>query len=103
MLSGAQLDGLPELLQGLADGETSDNRAERSRLAALLRVLLREELTPLQRRVVLGLFLEGKSQRQLARELGVQPAAISRVKARATKRLHQCVWYYECGRRGRLP
>ena len=58
-----------------------------------MRAAISRELTPCQQRIVRGIYYEGKSQAQLARELGVHKSTVSRTLHRARVRLQKCLRY----------
>ena len=93
MLTESQSEGLSELLDSVRGTEESDNR---TRVAALKRVaaqMLSEELTERQRTVLLLLYGERLSQREIAERLGVRETAVSNLKKRALTKLRRLAKY----------
>ena len=99
LLQGAQ-SGRPVSLdaQGmLLEGESyvcwreacleQDAAPGREAMRALVREIWRGELDGRERHVLRGLLLEGKSENQLARELGLHHSAVGRCRRRAEEKL----------------
>lgn len=57
------------------------------------------ELTQLQQKVVQAVFLEGVSEQEMARELGISQQSVNRIKRRAINRLKGCMEEWTNGRR----
>lgn len=88
MLTGEQLDGLNDLLDGMrgvagSDGDSRRERMKRSAAAAL------QKLTRRQRRVLTLLYVEGLTQQAAAKRLGRSQSAVSRMHGRAIVRLQK--------------
>ncbi|MGM9619528.1 MAG: sigma-70 family RNA polymerase sigma factor [Oscillospiraceae bacterium] len=81
-----------ELAQWDRDNQ-ADNSETLERLRRNLRLARANELTPRQAELLRMHFDEGKSMRQIARELGVATSTVSRTIARAEKRLRRCLQY----------
>ena len=58
-----------------------------------LQHVMENELTELQRRAVVGYYLERKSMRELAQERGVNKSTICRTLQRAERRMRRCLRY----------
>ena len=58
-----------------------------------LQYVMENELTELQRRAVVGYYLERKSMRELAQERGVNKSTICRTLQRAERRMRRCLRY----------
>lgn len=58
-----------------------------------LQYVMENELTELQRRAVMGYYLERKSMRELAQERGVNKSTICRTLQRAERRMRRCLRY----------
>lgn len=86
-------DSIPPELGVLMQCRQEDNSETLSRLHRNLRLARVNELTPRQAEVLELYYEEGKSIRQIARELGVFPSTVSRTIARAQKRLQHCLQY----------
>ena len=89
-------DGLGEMycaLEAWEESQQNDNNDTMERLRRNLRYARNNELTPLQKELLRLYFDEGKSMRQIAREQGVTPAAVSRAIDRAQKRLRRYLHY----------
>ena len=76
-----------ELWNALIDGE--DNRAQLDRLSALLRRVMREELTARQRDAFLMHVGQGMHQKEIAALWGVRPSVVCRHIQRAEARLRR--------------
>jgi RNA polymerase sigma factor (sigma-70 family) len=50
-----------------------------------------KELTRLKQKVIQAVFLEGVSEREVARELGISQQSVNRIKRRAINRLKGCM------------
>ena len=46
-------------------------------------------LTPLQKEVIVGIVLEGRTEQEVAREIGITPQAVHRLKERGLNRLRK--------------
>ena len=68
-------------------------RLERHVQVRRMRNVIDRELTPCQQRIIRGIYYEGKSQTQLAQELGVHKSTVSRTLSRARIRLQRCLRY----------
>ena len=73
--------------------QQGDNSETLERLRRNLRKARTAELTPRQQELLHMHFDEGKSIRQIARELGVAPSTVSRTVNRAKDRLRRCLRY----------
>lgn len=58
-----------------------------------VRRVIQEELTELQRYVILAYYFQEKKIPQIARERGVQKSTVSRTLHRAEQRLKRCLKY----------
>ncbi len=58
-----------------------------------VRKVMAAELTQNQREVLEGVYFQGKSQKELARELGVNPSTVCRTLHRAENRLRRFLRY----------
>ena len=58
-----------------------------------LQHVMEHELTELQRRAVMGYYLEKKSMSELAAERGVNKSTICRTLQRAERRMRRCLRY----------
>lgn len=65
----------------------------RAAFRAAFRRAVREELTERQRAALIGAYIEGKTQRQLAAEWGVDPSAVCRHISRARRKLNRLLAY----------
>lgn len=68
-------------------------RMTRSMQKKRVRNVLENELTPHQRRTVIGYYLEGKNITQLAEEYGVNKSTVWRTLKRAEERMRRCLRY----------
>ncbi len=73
--------------------QQGDNSEILERLRKNLRRARADELTPRQAELLRLHFDEGKSIRQIARELDVAPSTVSRTVNRAKERLRRCLRY----------
>ena len=58
-----------------------------------LHAAISNELTPHQQRVLRAVYLENRTETDLARELGVNKSTVSRTLSRARDRLRRCLRY----------
>ncbi|MBQ7565627.1 MAG: sigma-70 family RNA polymerase sigma factor [Oscillospiraceae bacterium] len=58
-----------------------------------LRAAIEQELTPRQQCVLRAVYLENRTETDLARELGVNKSTVSRTLSRARDRLRRCLRY----------
>ena len=58
-----------------------------------LQHVMDNELTELQRRAVIGYYLEKKTMRELAQERGVSKSTVCRTLQRAERRMRRCLRY----------
>lgn len=58
-----------------------------------LQHVMENELTELQRRAVIGYYLEKKTMRGLAQERGVNKSTVCRTLQRAERRMRRCLRY----------
>ena len=84
---------IPHELAVLMQCQQEDNRESLSRLRRNLHLARANELTPRQAEVLQLYFDEGKSIRQIARELDVFPSTVYRTIQRAENRLRHCLQY----------
>ena len=70
-------------------GEALEEDAEdgREALRALVREVWQEELSALERRVLRAVLLQGRSESELAREMGIHHSAVGRCRRRAEEKL----------------
>lgn len=61
--------------------------------AKRIRRVIQEELTELQRYVILAYYFQEKKIPEIARERGVQKSTVSRTLHRAEQRLKRCLQY----------
>lgn len=61
----------------------------------ILPMILADELTQRQRRVIEEYYIKQRTTTQIARDMGVTPSAVLRTRQRAEKRIEQCLRY--CG------
>ncbi len=87
MLRETQLEGLKDLLQGIGGTEESTNGRERERMKAFVGLAMASGLTPRQREIMVLLYGEGLSQREVAEKLGLCESAVSGRKKRAIERI----------------
>ena len=73
--------------------QQGDNSETLERLRRNLRKARADELTPRQEELLRMHFDEGKTIRQIARELDVAPSTVSRTVNRAKERLRRCLRY----------
>ena len=73
--------------------QQGDNSETLERLRRNLRKARAAELTPRQAELLRMHFDEGKTIRQIARELNVAPSTVSRTVNRAKERLRRCLRY----------
>lgn len=73
--------------------EFSDIRLPREVQLQRVRKVIARELTPVQREILLAVYLGGKTQRQVAREREVSPSTVCRTLRRAVDRLRRCLRY----------
>lgn len=73
--------------------EFSDIRLPREVQLQRVRKVIARELTPIQREILLAVYLGGKTQRQVAREREVSPSTVCRTLRRAEDRLRRCLRY----------
>lgn len=73
--------------------EFSDIRLPREVQLQRVRKVIARELTPVQREILLAVYLGGKTQRQVAREREVSPSTVCRTLRRAEDRLRRCLRY----------
>ncbi|MGM9661513.1 MAG: sigma-70 family RNA polymerase sigma factor [Oscillospiraceae bacterium] len=85
--------GIYAELEQWSRSQQGDNSETLERLRRNLRLARERELTPRQAEMLRMHFDEGKSMRQIARELGVAASTVSRTIARAEKRLRRCLRY----------
>lgn len=81
---------------GMPSSERSinDNRNRLSMVKRAVLQVVRDQLTPRQRQIVLLYFFEGKNMPQIARELGVNKSTVSRTMQRALHNLRERLKYY---------
>lgn len=70
------------------------NKKTLQQAAAMLTRVLNEELTERQRQMVIGYYYEGKSQREIAAQYGLNPATVSRTLSRARTRIETVMRYW---------
>ena len=68
-------------------------RLQRHEQLRRMRNVIEAELTPEQQRVIRAVYYEGKSQVQLAKELGVNKSTVCRTLRRARARLSRYLRY----------
>ncbi|MDR2686639.1 MAG: hypothetical protein LBB75_02715 [Oscillospiraceae bacterium] len=105
LLQGAQggrtisLDAPGALLECESYARWGEERLEqdaaqgRDAMRALVREVWRGELDGRERHVLRGLLLEGKSENELARELGLHHSAVGRCRRRAEEKLRGGLHY----------
>ncbi len=90
------MDRLQEAIGGVADRTGEDvyvESAGHKRLRKAVLQVIRQELSPHQRQVVLLYFFEGKNIPTIAAELGVNKSTVSRTLARAKQNLRRYLQY----------
>ena len=93
MLTEAQSEGLCELLDSVRGTEESDNRSRIAALKGVAAQMLAAELTERQRTVLLLLYGERLTQREIAKKLGIRETAVSNLKKRALLKLRRLAKY----------
>ncbi|WBY63576.1 MAG: Sigma70-r4-2 domain-containing protein [Thermocaproicibacter melissae] len=78
----------------IAANEREEEDVRRKLLLRALKGAVNKELTPRQRECVELLYGKGMSQRQIAAQLGLSPATVSRHLAKARRRLLRVLQYY---------
>lgn len=73
--------------------EEERGRQAACRLAQVLEVAIREELSPAQRQVLERYWFDGEKTPQIARELGQNRSTVARTLRRAQEKLHGCLKY----------
>lgn len=71
----------------------SDIRLPREVQLQRMKKVIARELTPIQREIILAVYLGGKTQRQIARERNVSPSTVCRTLRRAEERMLRCLRY----------
>lgn len=71
-----------------------DNHRRLSQVKRAVLQVVREQLTPRQRQIVLLYFFEGRNIPQIARDLGVNKSTVSRTLRRALHNLREHLKYY---------
>lgn len=74
-------------------GSSGDNSENIKKLTKKLKNALDTDLTPTQREIVISYYFEGKNILQIASEKGVNKSSVSKVLARARKRLKRVLKY----------
>ena len=93
MLTEKQSEGLNDLLDAVRGCEESDNRLRREELKKVASLMLENELTKKQRLVLLLLYGDNLTGRQVAERLGIRETAVSNLKKRALLRLRRVARY----------
>lgn len=93
MLRETQLEGLRELLRAVQGVEENDNALRREQMKRFTRLALESGLTTRQRQIMLMIYGQGLSQRQVAQELGLTESAVSARKHRALERMKRLAKY----------
>ena len=81
------------VLKNIVSREYFGARLDRETQLRWVRRVLERELTPCQRRVVEGIYVQKLSQSERARRLGVHRSTVSRTLTRAKERLRRCLQY----------
>lgn len=87
MLRGTQLEGLRELLCSIRGEEESDNSLSRERMKRFVSAAISNGLTKRQRELITLIYVDGISQKEAAKRLGMSQSAVSEMKKRAIGRL----------------
>ena len=74
-----------------ATAATNDDQI--ARLKKNLQYAIEYDLTDKQRKYLVAYYFEGKKQREIAHEFGVNKSVVSRTISRAKKRLENCLRY----------
>lgn len=75
--------------------EVHTNDDKRKEMKALLRRAIMRELTEKQRYCLIENTYKGRSMREIAEELGVNPSTVTRHIQNAKKRISKVAWYYQ--------
>lgn len=76
----------------LFEGYEGPRLPRQTQLRRLQRVV-EQELTDIQREVLVAYYFQEKTQAQIARERGVCPSTVSRTLRRAERRVRRCLRY----------
>lgn len=77
----------------LRDGAT--NEQQRSRMRRILAAAIEQELTDMQRYCLTEVYLNGRKQNELARDMRVNPSTVCRHIKIAMQKLKKVASYYE--------
>lgn len=75
------------------DALEEETAAGREAMRALIREAWQEELSDLERQVLRAVLLEGRSENELARALGLHHSAVGRCRRRAEEKLREGLRY----------
>ena len=79
-----ELESFAQWCEGTLEEGAADSREA---LRALVREAWQEELSALERRVLRAVLLQGRSESELAREMGIHHSAVGRCRRRAEEKL----------------
>ena len=86
--TGKADEGIRLILEGKTDEDS------RSRLRNILLKVIKNELTPRQKEIIMLYYFKNKDIVTLGRELGVTPQAVSAAMSRARLRMFRILQYY---------
>lgn len=82
------------LMYERADEKAPSNKSSREKMKALLSKAILGELTPAQRLCITEYYLNGKKEKQIANELGVNISTVSRHICAARRKLRNIAKYF---------
>ena len=86
--TGKADEGIRLILEGKTDEDS------RSRLRNILVKVIKNELTPRQKEIIMLYYFQNKDIVTIGRELGVTPQAVSAAMSRARLRMFRILQYY---------
>jgi len=86
--TGKADEGIRLILEGKTDEDS------RSRLRNILLKVIKNELTPRQKEIIMLYYFQNKDIVTIGRELGVTPQAVSAAMSRARLRMFRILQYY---------
>ena len=89
----AHPDYIKRLLELSEESEAETNQAQMQRLKRALRDVIKNDLTPRQKEMVVLYYYEGLNMRQIGERLGVDKSTVSRTIKRARRNLRDRLKY----------